>query len=97
MTHFSASQLAQLKKLCRIACCPKEDEELKAHLARILEYVSQLEELDTENVAPCRFVLQAGMKQQLREDVVEETLPRDLFLSNAPDQVGGMIRTPPIL
>jgi len=34
--------------------------------------------------------------KKLREDIPEEPLSRDLFLANAPSQVGGMIKVPPV-
>jgi len=99
MLSFDNENLLQLKKLCRIESSPEEDEEIKKNLSRMLEYVSQLNEVNTENTIPCRFVLNAvgGIKHQLREDITQETLSREQFLANAPDQIGGMIRTPPIL
>jgi aspartyl-tRNA(Asn)/glutamyl-tRNA(Gln) amidotransferase subunit C len=33
----------------------------------------------------------------MREDKVGETLPRELFLANAPSHVGGLIRVPPVI
>lgn len=57
----------------------------------------QLNEIDTEGVAPCRFVSKEMLKNEMREDVLGEVLTREQFLSNAPDQIGGMIRIPPVL
>ncbi len=87
----------QLKRLCRIDCSPEEEEDLKTSLTRVLEYVDKLTEVDTTDVEPCRFVHPTIHKTQMREDVVQDLLPREQFLGNAPDQIGGMIRTPPVL
>jgi aspartyl-tRNA(Asn)/glutamyl-tRNA(Gln) amidotransferase subunit C len=89
--------MSQLKKLCRIDYSPEEEADLQKSLARVLEYVDKLNEVDTKNVEPCRFVHPAIHKTQMREDVVQDVLPREQFLANAPDQIGGMIRTPPVL
>lgn len=94
MTQF---HLDQLKKLCRIELAPEEEKGLEKSLKRVLEYVHKLNEVATENVEPCRFVHPGMYKTQMREDLVQDILPREEFLSNAPDQIGGMIRTPPIL
>lgn len=89
------SVIKNLQKLCRIKCSPQEEENLLKDLSRILEYVAQLKEIDTEGID-----LKSQKEEEklpLREDVIESPIPRDLFLANAPDKIGGMIRTPPIL
>lgn len=99
--HASIKTMAQfnmdqLKRLCRIDFSPEEEEDLHKSLTRVLEYVHKLNEVDTSNVEPCRFVHPIIHNMQMREDVVQDVLPREQFLFNAPDQIGGMIRTPPI-
>lgn len=94
---MSEFNMLQLKKLCRIDVSPDEEEEIEKSLGRILAYVHKLNELDTKDVPPCRFVLKDVLKRHFREDEVKEVLPREQFLSNAPDQIGGMIRVPPVL
>lgn len=89
--------LRHLKKLCRIECTPEEEADLLQGLKRALEHVEQLKEVDTSNVTPCRFVLRGMLKNRTRDDVVRDILPREKFLANAPDQIGGMIRVPPIM
>lgn len=94
---FDHQTLEHLKKLCRLECTPEEDEDLLKSLTRVLNYVEQLNEIDTERVKPCRYVLRGMLKNQMREDAVKDLLPRDQFLSNASDQIGGMVRVPPVL
>lgn len=90
-------ELANLKKLCRIECTPEEEKEIINSLQSLLSYVGQLKELDTEGVAPCSHVLQMMLKGVMRKDEVKDLLPREIFLANTPDQIGGMIRVPPVL
>jgi aspartyl-tRNA(Asn)/glutamyl-tRNA(Gln) amidotransferase subunit C len=97
MAQFDAATLERLKKLCRIDCSPEEDADILQSLSRVLDYVSQLNEVDTEGVKTCRYVLRSMLKNQMRDDEVKDLLPRAEFLSNAPDQIGGMIRVPPVL
>jgi aspartyl-tRNA(Asn)/glutamyl-tRNA(Gln) amidotransferase subunit C len=97
MAHFDHQTLEHLKKLCRIECTAEENEEILTNLSRVLEYVEQLKEVNTENTKTCRYVLRGMLKNRMREDEVKEVLPRDQFLANAPDQIGGMIRVPPVL
>lgn len=97
MSDLDTQTLENLKKLCRIDCTPSELEELRDSIKRVLDYVEQLGGIDTEGVIPCTHVLQMMLKNVTREDVVGELLPREVFLANAPDQIGGMIRVPSIL
>lgn len=94
---MSQFNMDQLKKLSRINISQEEEEGIQQSLSRVLDYVYKLNEVDTENVEPCRFVLRTMLKHQMRDDIVEETLSREQFLSNSPDQIGGMVRVPPIL
>jgi len=94
---FNNQTLDHLKKLCKLECSPEEDQNILESLTRILEYITQLDGIDTDNVKPCRYVLQGMMKNQMRDDEVKDLLSREQFLANAPDQIGGMIRVPPVM
>jgi len=97
MTNLDQDTLENLKKLCRIECTPAEQQDLLHSIKRILDYIEQLNEVDTEGVLPCNHVLQMMLKNITRPDEVKECLSREVFLANAPDQIGGMIRVPSIL
>jgi len=97
MSQFNTEALEHLKKLCRIDCDEEEQIDILHSLNRILEYMNQLGELDTEGVEPCNYVLRSMLKNLMREDTVQDLLPRETFLANAPDQIGGMVRTPSVL
>lgn len=97
MTQFDAQTLAHLKKLCRIDCSPDEESDILNSITKILQAMEELNEVDTEGVKPCSFVLRSLSKNSLREDEVQDLLPREQFLSNCPSSVGGMVRTPPVL
>lgn len=89
--------LSDLKKLCRIRCSTEEEKDLLDSIQRILEYVRNLNEVDTTETKPCNYVLQEMASSSLREDIIGEQLSREQFLANAPDQTGGMIRVPPVM
>jgi aspartyl-tRNA(Asn)/glutamyl-tRNA(Gln) amidotransferase subunit C len=97
MAKFDSKSLEHLKKLCRIQCTEEEDRDIMNNIDRVLNYAEQLNEIDTSNTKTCRYVLRGMQRGQMREDEPKDLLPRDQFLSNAPDQIGGMIRVPPIL
>ncbi len=97
MSEFNEETLEHLEKLCRIQCSPEEEQEILNTLPRILDYINQLNEVDTSETAPCSYVLQDMLKNLMRDDAVGQTLSREKFLNNAPDHVGGMIRVPTVL
>src|SRR5260221_12839794 len=97
MANFDHQTLEHLKKLCRIECTEEENIDILNSLSRVLEYVAQLKEVNTDETRACRYVLRGMLRNQMREDEVKDLLPRDKFLANAPDQIGGMFRGLPVL
>lgn len=96
MADLDKETLKKLTQLSRIECTEEEQEGLLEDLKKILKYVDQLSELDVTDVKPTNHILE-DMVNVLREDEVGETLPRDVFLGNAPSQVGGMVKVPPVI
>jgi len=94
---FDRKDFDHLQKLCRIQLSNEEAEELTKSLQRILDFSEQLNEVDTEGVLPCNYVLRGMLRDQTREDEIKDVLPHDLFLSGVTDQIGGMVRIPPVL
>lgn len=97
MSEFNRKTLQNLEKLSRIKCNPDEEGPLQEGISKILKYVEQLEEINTDDVLPCNFVLQDLQQNVFREDEVKDLLSTEEFLSNAPDQVAQMIKVPTII
>lgn len=90
--------LADVDYVASLAHLRFSDEErtrLVEQLNDILRYVEQLNRLDTTNVEPTSHVL--NLTNVFREDVVEESLPHDAALANAPDTAYGHFRVPKVL
>ena len=68
MPIFDKRALAHLEKLCRIRCTAKEETELLQSLGKILDYIHQLDEVDTKDVLPCNYVLKEMASTALRSD-----------------------------
>jgi aspartyl-tRNA(Asn)/glutamyl-tRNA(Gln) amidotransferase subunit C len=94
--QFDQELLRNLKQLCRIDISEEEAEKLLRDLKRIVEYMDLLQELDTEGVPPCSHV-SGDTVNVMRDDLVGPTLPRERFLANAPDQIGGLVRVPAVI
>ena len=72
----------EIAALARLDLSREETEIFVSQFKDILDYVGILNEVDTENVPPA--YLSSANKSVIREDVIEESVPTDQFLSNAP-------------
>jgi aspartyl-tRNA(Asn)/glutamyl-tRNA(Gln) amidotransferase subunit C len=75
-----------VKEIAVLARLDLSQEETKMFVSQfndILEYVSILNEVDTENVAPA--YLFSANKSVTREDQIEESVSTREFLANAPE------------
>ena len=83
-----------IHKLSQLARIRVNEEDLREQLADIIDYVELLSEVDTKDVPPCIQVVE-GLDAELRDDEEGELLTT--FLDGVPDQVGGMVRVPPVM
>jgi len=96
MAEITEKGLEHLARLCRINCSPEKRAKLLRDFQQVVSYINLLEEVDTENVEPCNYVVVGHGKTPLREDKWSNTLERELFLQGA-ENVAGLIRVPTIL
>lgn len=96
MAKIDRELIKKLSALCRIGCSEEEIDSLLVDMKKIVDYVEQLDEIDTENAAPCNSVIKE-LTNVMREDQPGETMPREVFLENAPKQASGLIRVPPVI
>jgi len=97
MSKFDKKALENLQDLCKIKLKEKEIAKFAEDLKKIIDYVELLNEVDTKNIETCNYVLMDFQKNVFREDEVKNTLDKDRFLANAPDQIASMIKVPQIL
>jgi aspartyl-tRNA(Asn)/glutamyl-tRNA(Gln) amidotransferase subunit C len=85
-------------ELAHLDLSPEEQAQFLSQLDSILEYVGQLNELDTSKVEPMAQVLAPQPENvTLRDDVVRPSFPADLALSNAPEQGAGQFKVPKVI
>jgi aspartyl-tRNA(Asn)/glutamyl-tRNA(Gln) amidotransferase subunit C len=73
----------RIARLARIAITDEEAGRLETELSGILDWVAQLDELDTSNVEPMTRVEAMTMKK--REDTVTDGFCADAVVKNAPE------------
>ena len=85
----------KVASLARLKVSEAEVASLTADLTAILGYVDVLNEVDTSGVEP--MVHAVELSNVLRADIVIESLPRTMALSNAPRSDGEHFLVPAII
>lgn len=80
--HVDEATVRRIARLARIKITDAEAKDLEGELSAILDWVEQLDEVDTENVEPMTRVVPIQLKQ--REDVVNDGEKADEIVANAP-------------
>jgi len=91
----SKKDVKYIADLARLEFTEEETESLAEDMNQILDYMEQLNELDTENVKPLNHVIE--LQQNLREDQKETPLDHDDALKNAPDADSDYFRVPKVI
>jgi aspartyl-tRNA(Asn)/glutamyl-tRNA(Gln) amidotransferase subunit C len=81
--------------LARIELSEKECENLASDLTQILDYFDKISELDTDDVVPANHELEVS--NVYREDKIQESLPIEDVLKNAPENFESFIVVPKVL
>jgi aspartyl-tRNA(Asn)/glutamyl-tRNA(Gln) amidotransferase subunit C len=79
---LTAEEVAKVALLARLRVSPAELEMFTGQLNTIVDFVAQLQELDTTDVEPLAHGVE--VRNVFREDKRGESLPREAALSNAP-------------
>jgi aspartyl-tRNA(Asn)/glutamyl-tRNA(Gln) amidotransferase subunit C len=87
--------IAHIASLARIRLSEAELEPLAGELSHILDWVDQLNEVDTTGVAPMASA--AGTGLPMREDVVTDGACREAVLGNAPRPARGFFTVPKVV
>ena len=85
-----------IAELARLKLCDEEKERLNGHLIKIVEYVEQLNEIDTSDVEPTSHVL--PLQNVFREDSPSGSLGEpESLLERAPKKDKGHYEVPQII
>ncbi|MDQ7083314.1 MAG: Asp-tRNA(Asn)/Glu-tRNA(Gln) amidotransferase subunit GatC [Aquificota bacterium] len=84
----------RIARLARLKLTEEEVEVFQRQLGDILEFVNQLNELDTEGVEP---YIEQSERTPMREDVPGESLSQEEALMNAPESEGGFFVVPRVV
>ena len=88
-------QVQHIAVLSRLKISDQEFDQTVEKLSRIVDFVDQLSQADTENVVPMAHPLNEA--QRLREDVVTEPNDRDHVQQNTESVEDGLYLVPKVL
>jgi aspartyl-tRNA(Asn)/glutamyl-tRNA(Gln) amidotransferase subunit C len=91
----NAETVRHVAKLARIRLEPDQETALATELSNILNWVEQLNELDTDGVEPMTSV--AAMRLKTRKDEVTDGNRQAEILANAPETKHGFFLTPRVV
>ncbi|MEO0409029.1 MAG: Asp-tRNA(Asn)/Glu-tRNA(Gln) amidotransferase subunit GatC [Cyanobacteria bacterium P01_A01_bin.135] len=88
-------QVKKVAYLARLALTEEEEVKFTAQLGDILDYVQQLDELDTADVSPTTRAI--DVSNVTRADVQETSLQRETMLESAPERDDEYFKVPKIM
>lgn len=96
MTQITRDDIARLAVLSKLQLTDEEIDSLKVDLSSILEYVDQLNELDTSEVEPTYQVI--DLENVWRDDAtVPPVASREELLALAPESDNNQVKVPKVL
>jgi aspartyl-tRNA(Asn)/glutamyl-tRNA(Gln) amidotransferase subunit C len=82
-------------KLARLKMSQAEADAMTNQLSKVLDYITVLNEVDTDNVEPMVHAIE--LRNAFRSDEARESIPREHALQNAPATDGECFLVPDIL
>ena len=92
---INKNTINKIARLSRIKLDDKESEDYIKDLNSILDWVEQLNEVNTENVEPLSNISSSILPK--REDISKDTNSSEEILENAPDKLEGFFAVPKVV
>jgi len=88
---LTKDQVKHVSKLANLPLTSEEEDKYSEQLSKILDYIEQLNEVDTSNIEPTFNV--SGSFNKLRTDETSASLSQEEALQNAPKKEKGFFVT----
>lgn len=85
----------RIASLAKLEFNEEEKQEITQDMNRMLDFVDQLEKVDTEGVEPLIYMLEE--ETEIRKDQVQQTISQEDALKNAPEKDTDFIKVPKVL
>lgn len=93
--NITQETVKKIAHLARLDTNPKETEAIQSDLTKILNWMEQLNEVDTEGIEPLTHM--SNEVNVFRKDKAENTLTPDDGLKNAPDHTESYFTVPKVV
>ena len=91
---ITIKDVEHVAKLARLELTEEEKEKFTTQLGAVLEYVNQMNEVDTSDVVPMAHAI--DFSNVMREDKVVYEQTKEELMKNAPYEENGFFRVPKI-
>lgn len=91
---ITKEDVKHVAKLARLELTEEEIEKYSTQLGSILEYVQQMNEVDTTGIEPMPHAI--PVTNVMRDDVVKYEQTKEELMKNAPYEENGFFRVPKI-
>lgn len=88
-------EVKYIANLARLRFTDEETEKLAGEMNKILEYMDELQEVDTTNVEPLEYI--TSTHSAFRPDIKKEPLSHEDALKNAPNADSDYFRVPRVI
>lgn len=93
--RITGEEVRQVAHLARLNVTGEQIEAFAQQIGRILEYIDQLNQVDTTDVAPTFHA--SAQADAFREDEAQGHLDREAALANAPAEADGSFIVPKVI
>jgi aspartyl-tRNA(Asn)/glutamyl-tRNA(Gln) amidotransferase subunit C len=91
---LTRAEVDHIAKLARLKLTDKEKEKYRLQLSAVLDYVAQLQELDTKNIPG--EPKKPDFDTKLREDTPGTSLSLEQVFENSPEHLKKQFKVPPV-
>lgn len=92
---LNTNTINKIAKLARIRLSEKEADEFLKDINSILDWVEQLNEVNTDNVEPLTNISSSALTK--RKDEAQDMNSSDEILQNSPDKLEGYFAVPKVV
>jgi len=85
----------RIATLAKLEFNEEEKQEIKQDMNRMLDFIDQLEKVDTEGVEPLIYMLEE--ETGMRKDEIKQSISQKEALKNAPEKDTDFIKVPKVL
>ena len=94
----TVEDVERVAELAHLKLSPDESGRMLKDLNAILDYVAELNELDTTGVEPLTHVSElSAIHEELRADLVQPSVDRGVVMAQAPETSGAFFKVPKVI